>query len=302
MERKTDYKLNVDRFSRKKIEGIEKQVEPLYKAGDVEYYDQVPPVPTEIPRHTLLPMSEIGDWVKDYVEVYNEDPNNKKKKEIGWKVDPEQEQIVNPKYGSAQHYAEVKYDEDGNLVDFVSDGILLENGPLDERTGIATPGSVVAPIEKREDGYYVHCFYQWRPAPWDAEVKVPEELTDPKDIEQFKALNTGEWFLTVPGGFAKFAGNSLEDVAAEEALEESGLRIRRPKFKAKSFNRANVRSQIGIGFAEFERIDNGIVDQGEKLLGKFAVRIDKFRSKDSMSSEAVNFAREELDLISSGKQ
>ena len=276
-----------------------KSVEPAYKIGDVSYFDKLPPPPTERARHTLLPMNVVGDWVRDFVDDWNS--KNDKKKSIGWHVDTDREELKNPNFGSAQHYAEVNYDEAGNLTNFISDGILWENGKIDTRTGIATPGSVVAPIEKRSDGYYVHCFWQWRPAPWDADIKVPDELTDQKEIEEFKALNSGKWMLTVPGGFAGFVGDTKEVVAKREALEEAGLRVKKPIITAKSFNRANIRTKIGIGFSTFERVGEEVKDEGEKLFGKMAVRIDKFRSDDEMSMAAVNFAREELDLISSGK-
>jgi 8-oxo-dGTP pyrophosphatase MutT (NUDIX family) len=292
----SEIRLPVERFS-PQIKEV-KPVEPVYIIGDVSYYDRLPSEPTERSRHTLLPMSLVGDWVRDFVDDWNS--KNDKKKNIGWKVDMEDEALINPNFGSAQHYAEVNYDAEGNLTNFISDGILWENGKLDTRTGIATPGSVVAPIEKREDGYYVHCFWQWRPAPMDSEIKVPAELTDPKDIEEFKALNTGEWFLTTPGGFASFVGDKAEDVAKREALEEAGLRVEKPVFDKKSFNRANIRTKINVGFSTFERIGDEMDDEGEKLFGKMAVRIDKFRTTDDMVSAAVNFAREELDLISSG--
>lgn len=280
-----------------------KKVEPAYKIGDVEYYDQLPSPPTERARHTLLPMSldGVGDWARDFIEVWNLNPKNEKKKSIGWKVDTENEALVNPNFGSAQHYVEVEYDKEGNLTNVISDGMLWENGKLDTRTGISTPGSVVAPIEKREDGYFVHCYWQWRPAPWDAKTVIPPELTDLKDIEEFKALNTGEWMLTTPGGFANFVGDKPETVAKREALEEAGLRVDKPVFDQTSFNRASIRTKINTGYSTFERIGNGVKDEGEKLFGKIAVRIDKFRSKDGMVKDAVNFAREELGLISSGK-
>lgn len=292
-----EIRLPVDKFSPQSKEI--KPVEPVYIIGDVSYYDELPSEPTERSRHTLLPMSLVGEWVEDFVIDWN--LHNEKKKSIGWKVDTEKEKLVNPNYGSVEHYAEVNYDKDGNLTNFISDGILWENGKIDSRTGIATPGAVVAPIEKRGDGYYVHCFYQWRPSPMDAEIKVPVEITDPKDVEEFKALNTGEWLLTTPGGFASFTSDRPEDVAKREALEEAGIKVDAPILVKKSFNRANIRTKIGVGYSMFERVGDGISDEGEKLLGKMAVRIDKFRSIDEMVSAAVNFAREELGLISSGK-
>ena len=229
-------------------------VEPAFEVKGVPYYDVLPVEPTERRRHTLLPMSLIGDWVQNFVEDWN--LKNEKKKSIGWKGDASG--IRNPNFGSAEHYAEVEYDENGNLVNFISDGILWQNGKLDTMTGIATPGSVIAPIEKRDEGYYVHCFWQWRPAPWDAKTVVPAELTDPKDIESFKALNTGMWLLTTPGGFAQLVADTPETVAKREAIEEAGLKIGKPVFRSKSFNRANVATLVGIGYSTFERIGDEI--------------------------------------------
>lgn len=277
-------------------------VEPSFEIRGVPYYDVLPTEPTEKPRQTLLPMSLVGDWVREYVDEFNskvEDP--KKIKKIGWDTTRGNEGLMqNLGFGSFQHYAAVEYDEEGNLVKFNNDLILWQDGRIDQRTGIATPGSVVVPIEKVGDDYYVHCFWQWRSAPWDADIKVPEEFTDPKDIESFKALNTGMWFLTTPGGFAQFVGESQEVVAKREAIEEAGLEITKPVFTRKSFNRANVAPLLGVGFSTFKRVGEEIKQEGEKLFGKMAVRIDVFRTTDELVAASVNFAREELGLISSG--
>lgn len=269
-------------------------VEPAFRVGDVEYYDSLPSEPAEKPRQTLLPMSLIRDWADDYIEIWNaEHPD--KKKSIRWKAD--ESGLEDPNFGSVKHYATVNYDADGNLTELVDDTFLTQDGKLDERTGIATPGAVVAPIEKRDDGLYVHCFWQWRPAAWDQNVEVPPELTDPAEIENFKALHTGEWMLSLPGGYARKVGAMFPETAQDEAREEAGLKIDRPVFTSHSFNRARNATKIGTGFSTFERVGNEIKDAGELLSGRMAVRIDKFRSTDAMAMAAVNFAREELGLI-----
>jgi hypothetical protein len=292
-------RLQVEKYAPQAKES--KTVEPSFEIKGVPYYDILPTEPIERPRQTLLPMSLVGDWVREYVDEFNskvEDP--KKAKKIGWDTVSNEGLIKNPNFGSFEHYAAVEYDEEGNLVKFNNDLILWQDGKVDQRTGVATPGSVVAPIEKVGDNYYVHCFWQWRYAPWDADIKISEELTDPKDIENFKALNTGMWFLTTPGGFAQFVGESEEVVAKREAMEEAGLEVTAPIFTRKSFNRANVASLVGVGFSTFERVGEEIKQEGEKLFGKMAVRIDVFRTQDDLVAAAVNFAREELGLISSG--
>jgi len=289
-----EVKLPVDKYFLKNEEVV--VVEPDFEIGGVSYYDHLPSEPIERPRQTLLPVSLIKDWINGFIEDYN--AKNEKKKNIGWNIDGSG--LKNPNFGSVQHYAVVEFDSEGNLVKYLNDGLLWQDGKLDTRTGIATPGSLVAPIEKVKNDYYVHCFWQWRPAAWDAEIVIPEDITDPKEIEEFKALNTGMWFLTVPGGFAQFVEDKFKDVAEREAIEEAGIIVDKPVFDKKSFNRASVASLVGVGFSTFERVGDEIKQEGEKLLGKMAVRIDVFRTPDAMVAEAVNFAREELGLIRSG--
>lgn len=269
--------------------------EPIYEIKGVKYYDSLPPEPAEKPRQTLLPMTLVGDWVCDFVKNWNRQHPDKKKS-IGWSN--EGLSLKNPQFGSAEIYAVVEYDNEGNLVNFVNDVLLWQDGRLDERTGIATPGSVIAPIEKREDGYFVHCFWQWRPAAWDININIPPSLTNKEDIEKFKALHTGMWMLTVPGGFAKFVGDSPEITARREALEEAGIKIDKPVFASRSFNRASVATLVNIGFSTFEITGGEVKEEGEKVLGKIAVRIDKFESPDAMSAAAVDYACKKLGLVS----
>lgn len=187
----------------------------------------------------------------------------------GWQpvmVNGEFTGFKNPKLGQFIHSAVV----DGGKA--LYDLILWDDGPIGS-DGLATPGAVVAPIEKREDGYYVHCFYQWRPA-------------------------MGMWVLTLPGGFAKFVGESPEAVAAREALEESGIKLLNNKIEASSGNRANVRTLVNVGYAEFDVVGDEISEEIEKIFGKFAIRIDKFPwSTDRFTNEAVYLAQRELGLV-----
>lgn len=288
----SEYRLPVEEYAAP-ARNVER-VEPAFKVGDVEYFDRLPSEPAERPRQTLLPMSEVRDWAEGYIEAWNaEHPD--KPKSIRWQAD--ESGLEDPKFGSVKHYATVNYDTDGNLTELVDDTFLTQDGRIDERTGIATPGAVVAPIEKRDDGYYVHCFWQWRPAAWDQDVEVPPELTDPSEIEKFKALNTGEWMLSLPGGYARKVGAMFQETAHDEAREEAGLKIDRPVFTSHSFNRARNATKIGTGFSTFERVGDEVKDAGELLSGRMAVRIDRFRSTDAMAMASVNFAREELGLI-----
>jgi ADP-ribose pyrophosphatase YjhB (NUDIX family) len=194
--------------------------------------------------------------------------------------------------------AVVEYDEDGNLTKYSHDIVLWNDGAVDPRTETSSPGAVVVPIEKVGENYYVHCFWQWRFAPWDDEIQVPDDLTA-EQAKDFVALNRGEWFLTTPGGFASFAGEKPETVAKREAMEEAGLKVLKPVFDRKSFNRANVSTLVRVGYSVFERTGTEqLVDEAEKILGKMAVRIDKFRTTDAHVGEAIQFAREDLGLIS----
>ncbi len=293
---RVEYRLPIGLISTRKE--VHATVESAFTIGEVSYYDALPSEPSERPRQTLMPMSEIGAWARSYVEVWNV-THPEQQKSIRWQAD--KSGLKDPNFGSVLHYATVNYDEEGNLTQLVDDTYLTQDGRLDERTGIATPGAVVAPIEKRPDGYYVHAFWQWRPAAWDQEVEVPAEITDPKQIEDFKAMNTGEWMLSLPGGYARKVGALFSETADEEARSEAGLQIDKPVFTSHSFNRARVATQIGTGFSTFQRVGEEIKDAGELLSGKLAVRIDQFRSKDAMVMAAVNFAREELGLIRYGR-
>ncbi len=108
------------------------------------------------------------------------------------------------------------------------------------------------------------------------------------------------WFLTTPGGFANFVSEKPEDVAKREAMEEAGLKIQAPVFERQNFNRANISTLVRVGYGIFERPVTLVMPSGSEIfVGKMAVRIDKFRTTDAIVGAAVQFAREDLGLISS---
>jgi len=271
-----------------------------FKIGNVVYYDELPVCTEKSPNQTVLAFDTPGvrDWVESYIEVSNEkETDPKSKKRIAWKSNVDG--IENLGYGSFKHAAVVEYDDEGNLTKYSYDIVLWNDGAVDSRTETSTPGAVVVPIEKVGDNYYVHCFWQWRFAPWDDEIKVPDDLT-PEEAKDFVALNRGEWFLTTPGGFASFAGETPEKVAKREAIEEAGLKVLKPVFERKNVNRANVSTFLRVGYSVFERSeDQRLADDAEKILGKMAVRIDKFNTTDAIVASAVHFAQRDLGLISS---
>jgi ADP-ribose pyrophosphatase YjhB (NUDIX family) len=187
----------------------------------------------------------------------------------GWKPVLDGDRIVgfrNPGLGQFIHSAVV--DGEKSMYDLM----LWDDGPIGE-DGLATPGTVIAPIEKLEDGYYVHCFWQWRPA-----------------------LST--WVLTLPGGFASFVGESADTVAKREAMEEGGFTLLSASTAASSANRANVRTLVNVGYAEFVQNGKPISNDNEKIVGKFAIRIDKFPwTPDRFTNEAVWLAVMQLGLV-----
>ncbi len=42
-----------------------------FEIKGVPYYDVLPTEPIERPRQTLLPMSLVGDWVREYIDEFN---------------------------------------------------------------------------------------------------------------------------------------------------------------------------------------------------------------------------------------
>lgn len=277
------------------------EVPEAFTKGGVKYFNELPVCSETPPNQTIMTMDALPglrEWVQTTIETFNAgEPDPKKHKRLAWKS--EQDVLENPGFGSFKHAVTVNVDGEGNLINYLFDFVLWNDGAINERTGLSTPGAVVVPIEKVGDEYYVHCFWQWRPAVWDDENKVPEEL-NAQEAAQFVALNRGDWFLTTPGGFAAFAGETPDALAKREGMEEAGLKVEKPVFDRKNFNRANVATLLRVGYSVFERMgeEPTLKESAEKIVGKMAVRIDKFDTKDGIVSEAVFFAMRDLGLIS----
>jgi ADP-ribose pyrophosphatase YjhB (NUDIX family) len=196
-------------------------------------------------------------------------------KPFGWLPVLEGDRIIglrNPALGQFIHSVVAEVDSDGKPIKVMYDLVVWDDGVLGP-DGLSTPGSVVAPIERREDGLYVHCFWQWRPA-----------LSD--------------FALTLSGGFALFVGETPEAVAAREAREERAIKLLNTVLRASSSNRANSRTLVNVGFAEFEQTGTPLTSEDEKMVGKMAIRIDIFPwSIDRFTNEAVFLAASYLGLI-----
>ena len=281
------------------VANIQKEPRPLFEKGGVPYYAEIPSAPREKPRQTILSLGDetVKRWVEAAYAHQHETQVDKKKRVIDWRHNPSG--ITNPGFGSYDHGVIVEFDKEGIVTKALHDTVIWNDGPLDEKTGLATSGTVIIPIEKVGDEYYVHCFWQYRSAPYDSTIKVPKDMTDPKQIRDFIALNRGMWMLTTPGGFADFASETPEAVAKREALQEAGLRIHKPTLTQQSFNRANIGNLVNVGFCTFERkTDRKLSKDAEIILGKMAIRIDKFQTNDAIVGAAVSFAREQLGLTS----
>jgi ADP-ribose pyrophosphatase YjhB (NUDIX family) len=200
---------------------------------------------------------------------------------FGWQLT--EDGLVNPRFGAFRRYAQVEVDQDGNPIKFHYDLVLWDDGPIDPETGLATPGMVVVPIEKKEGEYFVRCSWQWRPAIYDQETG-----------EQ------GVWTLSVPGGFADFVGETPEAVAKREAREEGALHLLNwKKLGHSSANRANTRTCVNFGYALFEVVEGEkLTESDEKLYGSFAVPLVDFPiTRDKLINEAVWATQKALGLI-----
>jgi ADP-ribose pyrophosphatase YjhB (NUDIX family) len=162
---------------------------------------------------------------------------------------------------------------------------------------LATPGTVIAPIEKVGDDYYVRCSWEYRAVVWDNSKVVPPEITDPLELEKYIANIGGEWVLSVPGGFANFVNETANDTAIAESIEEGGIKVNRPIFTDKTFNRNNIQTKIHLGYSTFEtEREDPSLGRDERIVGNLAVNIRVFESADAMVQGAVDFAVRELIL------
>jgi ADP-ribose pyrophosphatase YjhB (NUDIX family) len=228
----------------------------------------LPKPPTKRPNLTIVP-------------AWQARPLLAKGKNFGWQLT--EEGWVNPGYGSFRHFAVVEADGQGNPTALKYDLILWDDGPIDPETGLATPGTVIVPIEKKDDMLFVRCFWEWRPAIWDQATGLQ-----------------GNWVLSVPGGFASFVGESAETAAKREALEEGAIHLFEVKILGhSSANRANTRTCVNFGYALFEVKEGATPTEAEgKLLGNFSVPLADFPTTlDKLVNEAVGETRKALGLV-----
>ncbi len=220
----------------------------INKTEKITYFiDTLPSKPASNPDFQILPYSQAKD----------------KLSKTGWQEVTDG--FKNPNLGSFIH--SVYLENDIAKYDFIK----WEDGALDDN-GKAKPGVVIAPIEEKNDGYYIHCFWQYR-----------------------HILN--DWVLTIPGGFGRYSENE-DQTAQREALEESGLKLDKIKLEKATVNRANVPTLLNLGYATFSLSEQINPNPLEKLIGKMAIRIDKFPwTKDLLVNGAVAFARQDLELV-----
>lgn len=250
--------------------------------SNVKYLDAMPAFPKERGKTTFVPVDFLSP--QDRLKVMAEVPWN-----------PKWDGLSNQKFGEFRLMTHVTLDEKGNIVKPNYQAVIWNDGPIDPRTRLATPGAVTAPVEYRNGKYYVHFSFQWREAPWDGKViSVPSDLTDRFEVEKFIAENRGLWVATTPGGFADFVGESPEAVAKREAIEEGGIEILSFNSTPALTNRANVATLVSVGYSAFKIVSDKLSTEAEKLLGNFAVPIDRFISTDDLVDKAVTFALRDL--------
>lgn len=277
---------------------------------DIIYYEEMPECELPRPRRSLLPLDDpdVLAWCENAIEVQNARPDREREFKIGWEGSPDK--LMDERFGIITHSAVVDFSPDGNLTKYHTDQMTWGDGRVDTETGLVTPGTVIAPIEKMGDEYYVHCFWQYRVAPWNDEVSVPPNLTE-EQKRDFIALNRGAWYPTVSGGWAKEIGETALQTAKHESEEESGLKVvGNPTFTVQNFNRWNIINPVRLGFYVFERSEDSQLTTNDKKLiakmhasrdsdesvakGRMAVNIKHFESEDGLVNAAVNFALREI--------
>lgn len=187
--------------------------------------------------------------------------------------------FVNPKFGLFRHIAIV--DEKGN---FLYDGMLQEDGPIDPATQQASPNAVIVPIEEREDGYYVHCHREFRPV-----------------IRDHVAGVWGVEVLSIAGGFTK-KGAKASETALAELFEEEGIQVEEATMERIGWgspNRAFVATCLEIWMAKFKIKGEARPGEHESIHGNEVVRIDKFPfGVDFIVNAAVFAAAVHLGCVS----
>ena len=190
--------------------------------------------------------------------------------------------FANPKFGLIRHSAIV--DEKEGKLNFLYDGLLWEDGPIDPETQQASPNAVIVPIEEREDGYYVHCHREFRPV-----------------IRDHIAGVWGVEVLSIAGGFTK-KGAKPSETALSELLDEEGIQVEEGTMERIGWgspNRAFVATCLEIWIAKFKLKGEAKPDTAESIHGNEVVRIDKFPfGVDLIVNAAVFAAAAHLGCVS----
>jgi len=269
--------------------------------SDIQFVRSMPTPPEGRGANTLVPFWLFEAEINGFLPAFNAGKEVKDQRAVKWSVSPTGS-LIRPDIGEFEHYAKVRLDADGNFSEYIDDHIEWSNGPLDMRTHLAKPNAVTAPILFKDGEYWVMWFWAWREAPWDdRRESVPESITDRADVEKYIAAHRGCWYPTVPGGWSKL-NETLKVAAEREAREELAIRFLEHNQGGRTVqDRSNGQTLVSIGFTTFEIIEGLELtkDEGELVKGRFATPIGNFRSEDSLVMAAVNFAREELGLISS---
>ncbi len=110
-------------------------------------------------------------------------------------------------WGTRRHMAYVKVDENGNVVEYNFDAIVISDGPTPEFWGHATPSVMVVVTGEGKDGLYVRSVKELRPV-----IVNPDTGKAGREIEE-----------SIPGTWAN-AGEDMAD-AAIRALKKSGFAV-----------------------------------------------------------------------------
>jgi 8-oxo-dGTP pyrophosphatase MutT (NUDIX family) len=267
----------------------------------IQFLREMPLAPEERGTNTLVPFWLFEKEIGEFIPVFNVGKEEKDQRAVKWSTSPTGS-LIRPDIGEFEHYAKVRLDAEGHFLEYVDDHIEWSNGPLDMRTHLAKPNAVTAPILFKDGEYWVLWFWAWREATWDDRwMQVPDDLHDRAAVELFIAQHRGVWYPTVPGGWAKKGETSIQ-AAQRESREELAIRFLELNQIGRIVqDRSNGQTLVSIGYTTFEFVEGLELtkDEGELVKGKFATPIGKFRTEDGLVMAAINFAREELGLISS---
>jgi len=204
-------------------------------------------------------------------------------KAFGWQPVVKDGQVValeNPRFGRFERVAFVNT-ETG---DFLYDGIRKLDGPVQE-DGHATPGAIMAVVEEKEDGLYLHCQKEIRPIIFD----------HVKGIQGVEVLGFA-------GGFSK-RGQKPSQAALEELLEEQGVLVNESSVELIGYasdNRATTETCIEVYLGTFRRQTEARVGEHEIILKTLPVRVDEFKpGLDGIVNSAYAMIVSHLGLVRS---